>query len=305
MGKSIKSIIKESVDLKTIYDYMKKLSFPYHYEVEYDLWEKSYLHDVDGEGRTLFHNLTTMGAYNDGKLIGFIQYGRTAFGFNEKGEISDAISCSVIRNFYYEEDCEKAGRKLLNEAVNRLADKSGKIYAFFHYFGMSCYARHGKLFEGFEHVQNLLMQTGFYIEHENVFYSSRLNCEALEEVSVKCEWNNITVGNQQFCDFRLEKDVVGGCEIHLLEQKNIAYLRWIFTNEEIRGKGIGSYCMAALKSELLKKGVLQLDTDTALDNQVAQHFYEKNNFVREGLTRSYIKEVKKVNESQKNDNRRL
>ena len=35
---------------------------------------------------------------------------------------------------------------------------------------------------------------------------------------------------------------------------------------------------------------IQLDTDTVLSNLVAQHFYEKNDFVREGLTRSYIKE---------------
>lgn len=283
-------MIKENVDLREIYEYMNKLSFLYNYDVSYDLWEKSYLYDRDGEGRILFRNLETLGAYEDGRLVGFIQYGKTAFGFDETGEISDLISCSVIRNFYYEEKCESVGRELLNKAVNRLSEKTEKIYAFFHYFGMSCYARHGKLFEGFEYIHSLLMQLGFFIEHENVFYSSKLNGKDLGDMSVKCEWHAMTAGCQKYCDFISDKDVVGGCEIHFLEQQKIAYLRWIFTNEDIRGKGIGSQCMTALKSELLRQGMVQLDTDTALTNQVAQHFYEKNDFVREGLTRSYIKE---------------
>ncbi len=104
--------------------------------------------------------METLGAYEDGRLVGVIQYGKTAFGFDETGEISDLIFCSVIRNFYYEEKCERAGRELLNKAVNRLGDKTKKIYAFFHYFGMSCYARHGKLFESFEYIHSLLMQLG-------------------------------------------------------------------------------------------------------------------------------------------------
>ena len=103
-------MIKENVDLREIYGYMKKLSFPYNYDVSYDLWEKSYLYDMDGEGRILFRNLETLGAYEDGSLVGFIQYGKTAFGFDETGEISGLISCSVIRNFYYEEKCERVGR---------------------------------------------------------------------------------------------------------------------------------------------------------------------------------------------------
>lgn len=146
-----KLIITENVQLKEIYEYMNKLSFPYHYETDYDLWKQSYLRDVDGEGRSLFRNLTTIGAYQNDKIIGFIQYGRSAFGFDEKGEISEAASYAVIRNFYYDEENEEAGFQLLSEAMNRMKDAHmGRVYAFFHYFGMSCYARHGKLFEGFE-----------------------------------------------------------------------------------------------------------------------------------------------------------
>ena len=67
--------IRKLTDTREIYEYVSELSFPYNYEVEYDTWEKSYLHDVDGEGRSLFSDLTTIGAYSDNRLIGFIQYG--------------------------------------------------------------------------------------------------------------------------------------------------------------------------------------------------------------------------------------
>ena len=80
---------------------MASLPFPYNYEPEFDIWEKSYLYDVDGDGRILFSDLTTVGAYQDNHLTGFIQYGKTAFGFDDNGEISDGISYPVIRNFYF------------------------------------------------------------------------------------------------------------------------------------------------------------------------------------------------------------
>lgn len=277
--------IKKVENAREIYDYMRKFSFPYKYEVEFHTWKKSYLYDVDGEGRTLFSDLTTIGAYLDNKLVGFIQYGRSAFGFDENGEISDTVSCSVIRNFYFDENQKEAGARLLSEAVKELSSTADRIYAFFHYFGMSCYARHGKLFEEFGYIHNLLTQNGFVIEHENVFYSSTLNSAKSTAVNVK--WHDGTLGRQQYCDFVLEKKIVGGCEIHFLEQENIAYLRWIFINEDLCGNGIGSECMSALKTELFRKGIIKFDTDTALSNKIAQHFYEKNNFVKEGITRSY------------------
>lgn len=282
--------ITEKISLREIFEYMKKLSYPYRYETEYSLWEQSFLRDVDGEGRTLFRNLGTIGAFQDGKMTGFIQYGRSAIGFDENGEISDTLSYAVIRNFYYDETCPEAGQALLNKALRRLKDSNtGTVYAFFHYFGMSCYARHGKLFEGLAYIKSLLERFGFCIEHENVFYSCQLSADDLSETNVKCDWHDMTANGQQYCDFVIDSCQVGGCEIHFLEQKDIAYLRWIFTNEDLRGKGIGSLCMTALKAELRKRGIVQLDTDTAVTNLVAQHFYDKNRFVNEGLTRSYYR----------------
>ncbi len=43
-----------------------------------------------------------------------------------------------------------------------------------------------------------------------------------------------------------------------------------------------------LFKELFEKGVTRFDTDTAFDNTVARYYYEKNDFIREGVTRSYF-----------------
>ena len=47
--------------------------------------------------------------------------------------------------------------------------------------------------------------------------------------------------------------------------------------------------MSALKNWLLAQGMAQLDTDTALDNLRAQHYYEKNGFARLTVTRSFYR----------------
>lgn len=46
--------------------------------------------------------------------------------------------------------------------------------------------------------------------------------------------------------------------------------------------------MQALKGCLFAKGIRRFDTDTALSNLAAQHYYEKKHFTREGITRSYF-----------------
>ena len=173
----------------------------------------------------------------------------------------------------------------MDEAVNSFED-SKIIYAFFHYFGMSCFARHGKLFEKHIHIDALLKESGFEIEHENVYYSSLLGGEENYEAVMVPQ--NLTKGNHQYMDFRMDDLQVGGCEVHYLSDTT-AYLRCIYINGDIVGKGIGTKCMSALKQYLYNKGITRFDTDTALDNIVAQHYYEKTGFAREGITRSYYR----------------
>lgn len=67
----------------------------------------------------------------------------------------------------------------------------------------------------------------------------------------------------------------------------IAYLRWIYMNENQQHRGIGTAVMKALFSELYEMGIRRFDTDTARSNLNAQAYYEKCGFTNEGITRSY------------------
>ena len=277
--------VVETENLEQVYRYQLQLSSPYFFSVDYDTWKKSFIDDVDGEGRPLFKELCVKGAYDENEPIGFVQYGKTAVGFDDRGEISSDVSYCVIRNLYFDENRADVGQLLLKEAMDSFPS-SETVYAFFHYFGMSCFARHGKLFERYDYIEKLLKENGFAVEHENVYYSSALGCDETSEVELHL--HSLTKGNQQCMDFVLSGNQVGGCELHFLDDKT-AYLRWIYVNDALTGKGIGTQCMNALKRWLYQKGITRLDTDTAVSNVIAQHYYEKNRFTREGITRSYYR----------------
>ena len=85
---------------------------------------------------------------------------------------------------------------------------------------------------------------------------------------------------------------IGECELHYLEKSNTVYLRWIYIDEKLQNQGMGSKCMNRLKHALVQRGFCKLDTDTAVDNLIAQRYYEKNGFSREGITRSYYRDSK-------------
>ncbi|MBE6794634.1 MAG: GNAT family N-acetyltransferase [Ruminococcaceae bacterium] len=277
--------ITDTYNLKDIYDFQLSFKTPYFFDVDFEDWKKSFEEDTDGEGRKLFKELFVKAVYDNGILAGFVQYGKTAFGFNDNGEISSDISYPIIRNLYFREDRADAGKLLLSEAMKNLGTDK-QVYAFFHYFGMTCFARHGKLFENHAHIDALLKEQGFEIEHENVYYSFILTESKNSEVTLTA--GGLTKGNHQYIEFGIDGNQVGGCEVHYLSDTT-AYLRWIYVNGDIVGKGIGTKCMNALKTFLYENSITRFDTDTALDNTVAQHYYEKNGFTREGITRSYFK----------------
>lgn len=276
--------ITEVEDFKPIYHYHMSFQSPYFFPVDFSVWKRSFEADVDGEGRELFKELAVKAVYEENELLGFIQYGTTAFGFDSRGELSASVSHCVIRNLYFDRNSEDAGALLLGEALAAFAS-ADRVYAFFHYFGMSCFARHGKLFEQHGHIDRFLKEQGFQTEHENVYYSTAVAAGA-SEVTVAAQ--PMTAGNQQYMDFLLDGSHAGGCEIHRLDGQTV-YLRWIYVNAPLTGRGIGTKCMDALKTWLSQSGVTRLDTDTAVTNTVAQHFYEKIGFAREGITRSYYR----------------
>lgn len=278
--------IKNITDLAQVYDYQMRFPAPYFFPVDFACWLRSFTQDIDGEGRFLFRDLRAMVAYDGDAIVGFVQYGLTAFGFDAQGEISSGVSYPVIRSLYFDKGREDAGQLLLQAALEAFTAWD-RVYAFFHYFGMSCFARHGKLFEEFPWIGALLRQNGFQVEHENVYYSATLTEQS--DAAVTLREQDVTVGNQQVFDFTLDGRQVGGCEVHYVTA-GIAYLRWIYVNGELQSRGIGTLCMRALKAFLSPKGHVRLDTDTALNNHVAQRFYEKTGFSREGVTRSYYRD---------------
>ena len=102
------------------------------------------------------------------------------------------------------------GGALLEEALRALSGNA-RIYAFFHYFGMSCYARHGKLPERLAHIHALLLERGFSVEQENVFYSSLPEaCEGAEGAEAALRWHEETAGGQRYCDFIIGGTARGG-----------------------------------------------------------------------------------------------
>lgn len=275
--------LSDLTNLRQVYDYQMSLHVPYYFPTDLETWKASFLRDTDGEGRLLFSALQGKAAYDGDRLIGFIQYGRTAFGFDGCGEISDRVSYPVIRAFCFDRGREDAGDLLLQAAMEEFAADS-RVYAFFHYFGMGCFARHGKLFQQLDWIREFLHLNGFVVEHENVYYSAVLDGPAASQVALNA--HDLTPGGHQVLDFLLEKTQIGGCEVHYVSPR-IAYLRWIYVNDALQNRGIGSACMDALKTWLHSRGITRLDTDTALDNLRAQHYYEKNGFAREGITRSF------------------
>ncbi|MEE1060280.1 MAG: hypothetical protein UH080_00480, partial [Ruminococcus sp.] len=152
--------ITDTFNLNAIYDFQLSFETPYFFNVDFEVWKKSFESDIDGEGRVLFKELAVKAVCEDDELLGFIQYGKTAFGFAENGDISDKISYPVIRNLYFKEGRSDAGEMLLGAAMQELGEGE-RVYAFFHYFGMTCFARHGKIFEKHAHIETLLKENGF------------------------------------------------------------------------------------------------------------------------------------------------
>ena len=279
--------IRDITNLSQVYDYQTRLPAPFFFPTDFESWKRSFLQDTDGEGRILFRDLAVKGAFDRDTLVGFVQYGHTAFGFDDHGEISSEVSYPVIRALYFDEGRETAGQQLLQTAMAAFAG-CDRVYAFFHYFGMSCFARHGKLFEGFPWIEALLRQNGFQVEHENVYYSGPLTGCAGSGITLRGQ--NLTAGNQQTFDFLLDGRQVGGCEVHYVTTNGVAYLWWIYVNGDLQGQGLGTQCMQALKAFLWEKDFARLDTDTALNNHIAQRYYIKTGFTHAGITRSYYRD---------------
>ncbi len=265
---------------------------PYHFPMTPEQWYASMYEDVDSDGRKLFDQLVF--SYNRPQgtplehVDGLAVYGTTAFGFNEAGEISDDVHYKVIRDLSFEPTSPEVGQHLLDHTLEDLGEDDC-IYAFFHYFGLSGYARHGKLHESQGHIHDLLLRNGFSVEHENVYYAKELAGHDLADERISIDWKEVNAGNCREFAAAMDGQEFGWGQVHFLPQKHIAYLRWIYIDEKCQHQGLGTAAMHTLCAQLHKMGITRFDTDTALQNTTAQGYYEKTGFTNRGITRSYYK----------------
>ena len=169
-------IYKEITNYTELYAFHMNIKSPYISEVEYGDYLKSLFNDTDSYGHKLFKELHLIGAYSNEELIGFIQFGVTNIGFDDSGGISEKVNYSVIRNLYFEK--REIGETLLKTALILLKNE---VYAFFHYFGMSCFSRHGKLSSNLQEIEDSIL---FYFFNKFGFiwkYSSYIRFHKIPE----------------------------------------------------------------------------------------------------------------------------
>lgn len=68
--------ISDVNNLIQIYKYQMSFHSPQFIFSNFEEWKKSFIEDIDGEGRTLFKELFVKAIYEDTSLVGFIQYGK-------------------------------------------------------------------------------------------------------------------------------------------------------------------------------------------------------------------------------------
>lgn len=269
-----------------LYHYINRhdANVPYHFAVSFERWRECMLCDVDDDGTPLFAQLVTLVLLNKGQIEGYIQYGVTSFGFADDGERDFAKRYAIIRKLHFLPEAEKAS--LLIEGANGFfaAANMGQSHAFFHYFGMSCYARQGKLHASQFYIEKLLLKYGYEKEHENVYYTRPLfKAEQGEAGELVFSYGN---GGQSI-GFYAGGAKIGGCELNTTFSKTTCFLKWIYIDERYAHQGFGTRCMHKLCQHLCQLGFDRLDTDTADGNDRAQGYYDKTGFANMGRMRSY------------------
>jgi ribosomal protein S18 acetylase RimI-like enzyme len=139
-----------------------------------------------------------------------------------------------------------------------------------------------------------LIDKGFEIEHENLYYILDLNDVQTENGSdFLVKKSN---GNRSIHDYKIfdgDKNI-GGLQIRYIDElsggetTDVVYLTWIWIGKESRRQGWARKSIMELSTELQTRGYRYFHTDTAHDNLAAQQMYESLGFVCMGKTRSFV-----------------
>ncbi len=277
-------------DFRKIYDYYRKATAcaPCCIGADYDLWLESFASDTDYDGEEMFSELVTCAAVKDSTIVGFVQYGLSLYIYGTDGEKDRNVSGGIIRNLYFDEDSDCADE--LIAAAHRYFDSRNikNRFAFFHAFGMTCNACHGKLFCGLPHIEKALLRAGYTKEHENVYYS-----RTLRESGLCSDGVEVIYGEENpkgLCEFSIHSNgqYAGAGAIVFLPQRDICYLKWIYIEGAMQGRGLASSALRRIFSDMYRRGIVRMDTDTADGNFIAQRLYTKTGFEDMGRTRSYM-----------------
>lgn len=281
-------------DLPRLFEYWKHVGqgIPYFFPVSVQAWQTCLLAD-ELAGEKLFKRLETYLATENGQILGFVQYGQPNFAWDSGGQKHDKPRIGVIRQLYFEEGRNDVGRALLAKADEFLA-RFDQNHAFYHILGMSCTAHHGKLHSSQPHVDRLLRERGFQIEHENVYYVLDIQLAAPAQ-NDRVQFRITHESGEPAFEIRWEGKLVGGAKLCYLDTptgghtRDVAYLTRLWVDEQHRGRGIGTELLKQLVQFLSSRRYRYLHTDTPDGNLRAQRLYEKLGFQQEGYTRSYIR----------------
>lgn len=278
-------------DLEQIYDYYCKIknAVPYWFDASYEQWLESYQNDTDYESDVMFDELITYAAFYENDIVGFMQFGVSNYIYNGNGEKDYSEKCGVIRNFHFEKK-HNCGDELILLAEKYFFEKSiSRKSAFYHAFGMTCNAGHGKLYCDLPYIEDALLKHGYTKEHENVYYKRLLTENDKAEQKVSVCYNEINPKGLQEFTINANNRAVGAGAVVYLPQGEICYLKWIYIYDTEQGKGYASAALQTIFCDLYNRGIRRFDTDTADSNTAAQRLYEKTGFTDMGRTRSYLK----------------
>ncbi|NJJ42454.1 GNAT family N-acetyltransferase [Paenibacillus apii] len=284
----------EFQDLDSLFTYWKQIGreIPYFLNVSKSKWMKCMINDqLDGEDK--FSSTEVYLAIDNGSVVGFIQYGIPNFCWNDKGEKYYNPNVLIIRHFFFDENIIEAGEQLLRIALMSSSEYE-KVHAFFHIFGVSCNAHHGKLHSKFTHIENLLLSNRFLIDCENIYYVLDMSSLKLEEnLNDELDVKITSINGKYYYEAFKAREPIGTAQVTFFdtltddESKDGAYLFWIGVDDKFKGLGLGTKFITKICQHLNNNNIRYLHTDTMLSNITAQRFYIRNNFIDKGITRDY------------------
>ena len=79
--------ITEVRNLRDVYGFQLSENVPYFFDVDFESWKKSFTDDIDGEGRTLFSELSVKAVYENDEVIGYAMFSKITLDGKYDGEL--------------------------------------------------------------------------------------------------------------------------------------------------------------------------------------------------------------------------